>query len=699
MTSITSNLTCPITHMLFVDPVVDNDGNTWERTAIEQAIDTMGVSPLTRRAMSKSELRPNRDIRRIIEEMSPVQKMEEDVQMSVSSPIRFVSESLDSLKMFSVLSEDSTSESTVVDIVFGIDTSGSTCSSAKNGNEDDGLTLLDIFRHGVRTVIEGMGPNDRIALVDWSSTATVVFPLDYATVANKAKFVVQLAMMASCGSTNIWDGCKACLDLLAPTMGRFQTAYILTDGVPNIEPPRGYIPTLKRYMDSRPDLACSLNMFGFGYSLRSKLLDEMAREGNGYYTYIPDSGMVGTGFINAAAKTMATMGEHAVLKLETKEDINIHGDFPMTRTSWGYNIHVGNITRGQSRDIIIASANPIEATFSFRDIKSGETHSIPVLLVSSDRLGKEKDRVAFASFISQIINLCENADFDSAEACRCSFSSEDSKIMKEINDQIKEAIGAYVRWGQHYLRSIAPAHFGQYSTNFKDPKMQEYGGSQFNLLRDMLDEKFNALPAPRPSAPRPSSSQSFSRGGRPESCTRRAPVNMSNYNRRDGPCFAGHCLAQTPEGKMQLCELRHGDKVITPEGQDEILRVLKTPVESPNLCVFPGGLESTPYHPIKRPGDDKYGFPAKMKQSEKRQDCDAVFSFLLKGSSTAMIINGITCITLAHGIIDDPVAKHAYFGSDNVRQDVMSADHENGVVIVRQVKRSDDNLVCGLDFY
>ena len=372
MSSITSNLTCPITYMMFVDPVVDNDGNTWERTAIERAIDTTGVSPLTRRQMSKSELRPNRDIRRIIEEMSPAQKMEEDVDMSASSSIQFVSEVKGTCKMFSVVPENSTVDTTAVDIIFGIDTSGSTCENAKNGDEDDGLTLLDIFRHGVRTVMEGLGPNDRIALVDWSSSATVVFPLNHATEENKAKFVIQLALMSSNGSTNLWDGCKACLDLLTPTVGRFQTVYMLTDGVPNVEPPRGHVPTLKRYMDSRPDLACSLNMFGFGYNLKSNLLDEMAREGNGYYTYIPDSGMVGTGFINAAAKTMATMGENAVLKLETDEDILIHGNFPTTRASWGYNIHVGNITRGQSRDIMVTSNNPIGATFAYRDIKSGQ---------------------------------------------------------------------------------------------------------------------------------------------------------------------------------------------------------------------------------------------------------------------------------------------------------------------------------------
>ena len=696
MSSITSNLTCPITHMMFVDPVVDNDGNTWERTAIERAIDTTGVSPLTRRQMSKSELRPNRDIRRIIEEMSPAQKMEEDIDMSASSSIQFVSEVKGTCKMFSVVPENSTVDTTAVDIIFGIDTSGSTCENAKNGDEDDGLTLLDIFRHGVRTVMEGLGPNDRIALVDWSSSATVVFPLNHATVENKAKFVIQLALMSSNGSTNLWDGCKACLDLLTPIVGRFQTVYMLTDGVPNVEPPRGHVPTLKRYMDSRPDLACSLNMFGFGYNLKSNLLDEMAREGNGYYTYIPDSGMVGTGFINAAAKTMATMGENAVLKLETNEDILIHGNFPTTRASWGYNIHVGNITRGQSRDIMVTSNHPIGATFAYRDIKSGETGRLAATQVNNGRIDMEQPRVAFASFISQAIQQCETNDFDTAETCRCSFECTDSKIMKEMNDQVKEAIRSneYRRWGQHYLRSIFPAHLGQYSTNFKDPKMQEYGGSQFNALRDMLDEKFNALPAPQPS----SSPTGFSTGWRGSSESSRRPINMSSYNCRNGPCFAGYCCAKKADGtSIMLSKLQEDDVVQTEFGTATILRMVKTDVENPDLCVFPGGLESTHYHPIKMPGKNLWNFPIQLKQAEKRPDCCAVYSFLLKGNSTHIVINGIVCIALAHGITEDVVATHPYFGSVDVRHDIMKMAHTSGVVTVTRMERSlRTGLVCGL---
>jgi len=44
-----------------------------------------------------------------------------------------------------------------------------------------------------------------------------------------------------------------------------------------------------------------INTFGFGYSMDSLLLNKLSLEGNGFYTYIPDSGLVGTVFVNAIA--------------------------------------------------------------------------------------------------------------------------------------------------------------------------------------------------------------------------------------------------------------------------------------------------------------------------------------------------------------------------------------------------------------
>ncbi len=74
---------------------------------------------------------------------------------------------------------------------------------------------------------------------------------------------------------------------------------LLTDGRPNIEPPRGTLAMLKRYKETN-DLPCaSIGTFGFGYNLDSALLEGIAKEGNGMYAFIPDAAFVGTAFVNA----------------------------------------------------------------------------------------------------------------------------------------------------------------------------------------------------------------------------------------------------------------------------------------------------------------------------------------------------------------------------------------------------------------
>ena len=54
---------CPITHNLLtdlIDPVIDIDGYTYERSAIENWLRDNGTSPITRKPMQISDLRPNR---------------------------------------------------------------------------------------------------------------------------------------------------------------------------------------------------------------------------------------------------------------------------------------------------------------------------------------------------------------------------------------------------------------------------------------------------------------------------------------------------------------------------------------------------------------------------------------------------------------------------------------------------------------
>lgn len=59
---------CPITHQLFKDPVLAEDGHTYEREAIIKWIQSHGTSPLTRQILDVNQLHPNLTIKNMADE-------------------------------------------------------------------------------------------------------------------------------------------------------------------------------------------------------------------------------------------------------------------------------------------------------------------------------------------------------------------------------------------------------------------------------------------------------------------------------------------------------------------------------------------------------------------------------------------------------------------------------------------------------
>jgi hypothetical protein len=109
------------------------------------------------------------------------------------------------------------------------------------------------------------------------------------------------------------------------------------------------VPTLKKKLAS---IGCSvtLNVFGFGYNLDSKLLEQICVEGGGTYGFIPDCSMVGTVFINATATALTTVTRNVRLTV---------GD----RTVW-----VGSLQKGVPRNIALeVAADAAEATVSYEE--------------------------------------------------------------------------------------------------------------------------------------------------------------------------------------------------------------------------------------------------------------------------------------------------------------------------------------------
>jgi len=74
-TSLQDVLVCPISLQLFQDPVVAEDGHTYEREAITEWIRLNGTSPLTRQPLNIEALRPNFTLKQVIDQFET--KMQE----------------------------------------------------------------------------------------------------------------------------------------------------------------------------------------------------------------------------------------------------------------------------------------------------------------------------------------------------------------------------------------------------------------------------------------------------------------------------------------------------------------------------------------------------------------------------------------------------------------------------------------------
>ncbi|EKX36558.1 hypothetical protein GUITHDRAFT_78812, partial [Guillardia theta CCMP2712] len=62
-----SDFICPITGDLMSDPVMDRQGHTYERKAIEQWLERSCNSPMTRYPLSKADLKSNEPLRKAIQ--------------------------------------------------------------------------------------------------------------------------------------------------------------------------------------------------------------------------------------------------------------------------------------------------------------------------------------------------------------------------------------------------------------------------------------------------------------------------------------------------------------------------------------------------------------------------------------------------------------------------------------------------------
>jgi hypothetical protein len=570
--------------------------------------------------------------------------------------------------------------------------------------------LLDVVKHALRTIAHGLGPNDRMCVVAYSTIARVVVELVTMDEGNKQSALAGIEGLRAGGQTNIADGLREGLDVLRAHKPRGITAILLlTDGQPNVLPPSGHVTMLQRYAEKH-QFVVPIHTFGFGYKAESGLLVEIAEHTKGLYAFIPDATLVGTVFISTLAGLFTTLSSTATLVVEyesseehSKETPNekpfaVPNETPFVarvREEQGRvvaEIDIGALHQEQARTVVLkwsrGSVAPVRVAVRYSTgagvvVVESSSPSVPSLSGLSDLSvlrASERARQEAALCIARCVELGKRGKLEEARAAVGAILANadlPASLRVDVEGQVAEALEnneSFERWGQHYLPSLSAAHLYQVSNNCKDPGVQGYGGPLFRALRADTEDIFLKIPPPTVTQ-------------------NTAPPNMEVYAGYSGACFSGECLVAMHDGTSILVkEVKKGDVV---KGGATVICVVSTEPSREVDMTRVGDLLVTAWHPMR--GDTgQWVFPCEVEGAETvAGSCDAVYNFVLDRTHE-VTVGGRNLVTLGHGLTG-PVVAHPYFGTREVIEDLeMSSGFSKGLVRLVGTVRGADGLVCGL---
>lgn len=568
-----------------------------------------------------------------------------------------------------------------VNISCVIDTSGSMedecIIKSSNGNSDGyGFSTLDLVKHSLNTIVHSLNENDKLSLIEFNSDANLVqVPLEM-TNKNKDFSLKSIDSLKADGNTNLWAGLMTGMKNLNEEESKNQVVLLLTDGMPNVLPPRGHVPSMLLHKNN--NRVPVVNSFGFGSKLDSQLLNDLSSLGNGSFSFIPDGSFVGTVFVNTLANVLTTIATNIKITIENSsiQDFTIEDKDTI--------IDFGSLNLEQERSLVFPFYSKsltlkIEYYSPFHKGKQTERMNINLEEGNPDEIYPQYFRMRASKL------LVSTKDTNQLSALINDIKDYKSKtpyvndLLKDLEGEGKLAFSSqyYQKWGKHYLLSLGGAHSLQQCNNFKDPGVQHYGGKSFNTIRDQLDQIFLTIPIPKPSIKTYSSVQ---------------VQNMNVFYDPSGPCFDGSGIVKMKKGYKLVSEIKKGDIL---DGNKKVLCVVKTNKRNKKASLVNlKGAKVTPWHPFKT--GSKYDFPFNHGKTEVL-DCPAVYNFVLEDKGS-IIINDIEFVTLGHGLQEESV-KHDYYGTEKVIDDLKTMNGwENGLIELNDgcVIRDEFGKVCKL---
>ena len=678
-----------------VDPVSTEDGHTYERSAIQDWF-ARGhrSSPATGRALASLTLTPNFLVRQMIAATAgaaapasagaattvPTQtptaaRPEAPPFVSVRPHIggrTFTGKNgKDYIQIQAYMPHNTPLSTTGSDYIISIDTSGSMENISWVKLHDGGkmgITRLDLVKHLVKTILAMLGPEDRMALVAFSSEARTVLGLTPVSDAGKVRLTHHLDRLVADGATHLYGGIEeaACIASSDTCRGRRIVGMILTDGQPTdgIHPVTGGRSTLSVLQERvRVTNPWTFHAIGFSSDINSRLLEQVAALWKGRMLFVPSGDMVSTNGINLAAfeKTVVSLGT-------TVEFVYRRGGHDSgVQDRWS----TGPLGIGQRRDFVLeitplSGKGPGPHTLDL--LEGGHP---PIEFMESVELADcRNDMVETLTTILECVRMRTGDDLDGRlmafykrhEGSRLSCHGVDC-ILRDVVSKVDgegqcrlalQHLTYDCDWGSHYLRAYRDHMREGVCMNFKDPGLKLFESRAFLEFQREGDVAFGSIPPPR-----------IHRIG-----DAAAAVDMGTaFNNASGACFEGSMPVRMvlTAATRAVRDLRRGDLVWTPSGPATVEYAIEMNTLAPSqpMVQLEPQIAVTPWHPYRANPNPFWAFPADHVQYAARP-LQTVYNLVL---DRGHVIEAVGCseatyqfVTLGHGFEESPL-KHDFFGS------------------------------------
>jgi len=366
-------------------------------------------------------------------------------------------------------------------VLLVIDVSGSMSTNVTTADkENDGFTILDIVKHAASTIVESLNGNHTVTLISFSSNAKTIFS-DLAMITSDNKKIAHDAIKAlrPQGATNLWGGLSRALqsiselkneDIDRATRMRSEIM-IFTDGMSNRNPTQGIMKEFRDYAveNNITDDMFTIRTFGFGYSLDSELLENLAKYGRGTFNFIPDASFVGTIFIHAVADMLSGVpvknvrlhlvgakgfrNIHSVEEQNPKDKNYIMGlKAPVVIRRRNKTIMVeiplGNVGSGQIKDILIKRPAFKRLYVSYINCRTGEKVSLPALAMPTQKYTSDMKtvlacelRTSFCDLLSQVLASARTTNSGYNTSTRIINLKESEKLVHQFTEHWGDVIG------------------------------------------------------------------------------------------------------------------------------------------------------------------------------------------------------------------------------------------------------------------